>query len=175
MKTVLVFVSTLDGKVTRWHDPLVKRWSSKEDKIYFSKTIHESKLIVMGSNTFNAEPVNPAETRLIIVMTSHPDDYKQREVPGRLEFTGESPLQLVTRFEKEGYEIMHVVGGPKVATAFLKEQLVDELWLTIEPKIFGSGDMLVTEEKIDIQLELISCEKVNEPGTLITKYKILKK
>ncbi len=35
---------------------------------------------------------------------------------------------------------MLVVGGPHVATSFLKAQLIDELWLTIEPKIFGMGE-----------------------------------
>lgn len=175
MKIVLVFVSTLDGKVTKWGDPVVKRWSSQEDKDYFRKTMSDSKLIVMGSNTFNAEPMKPSEKHIIIVMTSHPSDYMEKQVPGKIEFTDESPAQIVERFRNGGYEIMHVVGGPKVATSFLKVQLVDELWLTIEPKIFGKGDILVSYELLDIELKMISCEKVNEQGTLITKYELVKK
>ncbi len=175
MKIVLVFVSTLDGKVTKWGDPVVKRWSSQEDKDYFRKTMSDSKLIVMGSNTFNAEPMKPSEKHIIIVMTRHPSDYMEKQVPGKIEFTDESPAQIVERFRNGGYEIMHVVGGPKVATSFLKVQLVDELWLTIEPKIFGKGDILVSYEFLDIELKMISCEKVNEQGTLITKYELVKK
>lgn len=175
MKIVLVFVSTLDGKVTKWGDPVVKRWSSQEDKEYFRKTMSNSKLIVMGSNTFNAEPINPSENHIIIVMTRHPSDYMKKQVPGQLEFSDESPARIVERFRNSGYEIMHVVGGPKVATSFLKAQLVDELWLTIEPKIFGKGDILVSHELLDIELKMIRCEKVNEQGTLITKYEVIKK
>ena len=70
---------------------------------------------------------------------------------------------------------MLVVGGPHIATSFLKEQLIDELWLTFEPKIFGRGGNFVTEINLDINLHLIHCEKVNEQGTLITKYAVLKK
>ena len=70
---------------------------------------------------------------------------------------------------------MVVVGGPHVATSFLKEQLIDEVWLTIEPKIFGTGSNFATEVNLDIDLRLIHCEKVNEQGTLITKYGVLKK
>ena len=70
---------------------------------------------------------------------------------------------------------MLVVGGPHVATSFLKEQLIDELWLTFEPKIFGIGGNFATDVKLDINLRLIHCEKVNEQGTLITKYAVLKK
>ena len=69
---------------------------------------------------------------------------------------------------------MLVTGGQHIATSFLKEGLIDELWLTIEPKIFGMGENFVTQEKLDIDLNLISCEKVNERGTLITKYVVIK-
>ena len=69
---------------------------------------------------------------------------------------------------------MFVVGGAHIATSFLKEQLVDELWLTIEPKIFGVGGNFVIEEKLDIKLELLSSESVNKQGTLLTKYSVIK-
>ena len=32
MKTILVFVSTLDGKITKWGDAHVKSWSSQKDQ-----------------------------------------------------------------------------------------------------------------------------------------------
>jgi dihydrofolate reductase len=70
---------------------------------------------------------------------------------------------------------MLVVGGAHIGTSFLKEQLIDELWLTIEPRIFGAGSNFAIEEKLDINLQLIKCEKVNTRGTLITKYAVLKK
>lgn len=70
---------------------------------------------------------------------------------------------------------MLVVGGPHIATSFLKEQLIDEIWLTIEPKIFGTGGNFVRVENLNINLRLIHFEKVNEHGTLITKHQVLKK
>jgi dihydrofolate reductase len=174
MKIVLVFVSTLDGKVTKWDDPHVRKWSSKSDQVYFSKLWKDSRLTVMGINTYNAEPPSLSAKRRLIIMTHRPSDYKRYEVPGQIEFTDGSPALLTSRYEKEGYEQMMVVGGPQIATSFLKEQLADELWLTIEPKIFGMGSNLVTQDKLDINLSLISIEKVNDYGTLITKYAILK-
>jgi dihydrofolate reductase len=107
-------------------------------------------------------------------MTSHPDRYKSFEVPGQMEFTNETPVELSARFATKGHQQMLVVGGPHVATSFLKEQLIDELWLTLEPKIFGTGDNFATGAKLDIDLRLIQSEKVNDQGTLITKYAVLK-
>jgi dihydrofolate reductase len=175
MKSILVFVSTLDGKVTKWGDPHVRDWSSKEDQEYYKKILGEASLIIMGSNTFNADYFSPSPHRLLLVMTKHILKYKKSEVAGQIEFTDKLPAELTEKFRKKNYEVMMVVGGPHVATSFLKDGLIDELWLTIEPKIFGVGGNFVTEEKLDINLKLLSCEKVNDEGTLITKYAVIKK
>ncbi len=86
----------------------------------------------------------------------------------------DSPEKLFKRFASEGHQQMVVVGGAQIATSFLKEQLIDELWLTIEPKIFGTGGSFVTEENLDINLQLLSSERVNEQGTIINKYSVIK-
>jgi dihydrofolate reductase len=174
MKTILIFVSSLDGKITKWGEPNVRLWSSHQDQDYYKKVWNESRLIVMGSATFNADTFNPSPDHQIIIMTSHPDRYKSFEVPGQMEFTNETPVELSSRFATKGHQQMLVVGGPHIATSFLKEQLIDELWLTIEPKIFGTGENFATDAKLDINLRLIQSEKVNDQGTLITKYAVLK-
>ena len=175
MRIILVFVSTLDGKITRWGDPKVSSWTSEEDKKYFRKTWNEAPVIVMGSNTFRAEKLGSEKDHLIVVMTRHPSAYKDKAVRGRLEFSEESPAQLAARFEKANFEGMVVVGGAHIATSFLKAGLIDEIWLTIEPKIFGKGGNFVIEQELDIELRLISYEQVNPEGTLIIKYKVLEK
>ena len=174
MKTILIFVSTLDGKITKWGEPHVSSWSSHQDQDYYKKVLNESRLIVMGSNTFNADTFKPSANHQLIIMTRHRDKYKNLEISGQIEFTKESPNELTVRFNSNGHQQMLVVGGPHIATSFLKEQLIDELWLTFEPKIFGRGGNFVTEINLDINLHLIHCEKVNEQGTLITKYAVLK-
>jgi len=175
MEIVLVFVATLDGKITRWGDPYARKWSSKEDQEYFRMIWKDAHLIVMGSSTYNLHRMKPSVNHHFVVMTSEPAKYKELEVPGQLEFSDESPARLTSRLNESGYKQMLLVGGPHVATSFLKEQLVDELWLTIEPRIFGTGGNFVIEEELDIELSLLSCEKVNEQGTLITKYEVVKK
>ena len=174
MKKILVFVATLDGKITHWKDSHVKSWSSKEDEHYFKETWDDSSLIVMGSSTFDANPTKPTPTHHVVVMTREPEKYKNVEVIGQLEFTDQSPAQLVAHYEKEDLKQMLVAGGAHVATSFLKAKLIDEVWLTIEPKIFGTGGNFVSAENLDVELQLLSVEKVNERGTLITKYSVIK-
>lgn len=175
MKTILVFVATLDGKTTKWGDPHVHRWSSKEDQTYFKQLWKENTLFIMGSATFAFDPMKPTTDYRLIVMTHDPASYSKYETPGQIEFTNETPKQLYERCAKEGYKQMMVVGGSHIATSFLQDQLIDELWLTLEPRIFGNGSGIVTDVKLDIELRQISCEKVNEQGTMIVKYAVVKK
>ncbi len=174
MKKILVFVSSLDGKITKWENPHVRSWSSKSDQDYFTGIWNDAELIVMGRDTFTPDPVRPDSKRLLLIMTSQPSKFKSMEIPGQLEFSDESPSKIVKRFEKTRVKEMLIVGGAHVATSFLKEQLIDELWLTIEPKIFGVGSNFVVGEKLDIKLKLLDYQKANEEGTLITRYEVIK-
>lgn len=174
MKVILVFVSALDGKVTKWGDPHVRDWSSKQDQQYYKQIWKDAKLIVMGSSTFIAEKFAASPNHLLLVMTRQPSKYNQYKVSGQIEFSDITPNKLIEQSKKKGYEKMMLVGGAHVATSFFKEQLIDELWLTIEPKIFGTGGNFVIEEKLNIDLQMISCEKVNDQGTLIAKYAVMK-
>lgn len=174
MKVTLVFVSTVDGKVTKWGQPHVKNWTSAEDKVHFKNVLNNASLIVMGRKSYEAEPLILTDEQLFVVMTRSAQKYRGDEVPGKLEFSDQSPLALRDRFENLGYRNMLVLGGPRVATSFLKENLVDELWLTIEPKIFGAGDNFAMTAHIDVDLKIISCNQVNEKGTLIARYRVLK-
>lgn len=174
MKVILVFVSTLNGKVTRGDDPEVRHWSSRSDQKHYSRVWKDSKLIIMGSNTWNDNIIKPSAERLIVVMTRNPGPYRDSEIQGQVEFTSERPHALVEKYRTAGTELMTVVGGPGVATSFLKESLIDELWLTIEPRLFGKGISLLTESDLDLRLKLIELVRANEDGTLITKYSIVR-
>jgi len=174
MKVLLVFVSSLNGKITRGDDPEVRHWSSKSDQEHYSRVWKNSRLIVMGSNTWKENDITPSPERLIVVMTRKPGSYKESEIPGQVEFSNESPSELVAKYSNSGVGTMTVVGGPMVATSFLKESLIDELWLTIEPKLFGKGISLLTDSDLEISLKLIELAKANEEGTLITKYSIVR-
>ena len=174
MKTILIFVTTLDGKITKWGNPDIRTWSSGDDQDYFDTIWNDTKIIIMGAGTYDSDPLLPVQKHLYLVMTRHPEKYKSKEVRGQLEFTNENPKELIARLEKESQGKILVVGGPHIATLFLREQLIDELWLTFEPKIFGIGGNFVIEEKIDINLILLNSEKINDQGTLINKYRVIK-
>lgn len=70
------------------------------------------------------------------VITHHPQsltDIKANIFSGKL-------LVLVNQLQQEGYQYVLVEGGPTLLASFFKEDLIDEIFLTIAPKIFGNQD-----------------------------------
>lgn len=175
MKVTMVAVSSLNGKLTKGNDPNIYSWTSKEDSQMFFSLIEKNNLIVMGSGTYEAarSVIKLKKNKLRIVLTRDPKKYLNQTIKGILEFTNENPLKLIKRLEKRGYKKMLVVGGSRVNTLFLKSKLVDEIYLTLEPKIFGTGKNLLNDEDINVSLKLTSVKKLNKQGALSLRYKVI--
>lgn len=180
MKVILINVSSLDGRFTKWDGKNIYEWSSSEDFVFFQKTKLENNLIVMGSGTFDhvkdikKAGLKPEKGKLRVVMTRNPNKYKKFQVKDQLEFSSESPKELTKRLGRQGFRQMLLVGGGKIANSFFHDGLIDEVWLTLEPRIFGSGKVLAAGKKLDVFLKLKTLQKLNSQGTLLLKYQVVK-
>lgn len=176
MKVKMVMLSSVDGKITKGKDPNIYTWTSSEDQKYFFSLIKKHNLIVMGRETYEtSRPVIKLEKgKLRIVLTRSPEKYSIQTIKGQLEFTDESPEKLLKRLSTLGYKKMLLVGGGIINGLFLKLNLVNELFLTIESRIFGSGKNIVEGQLLNTKLQLISIKKLNKTGTLLLKYKVNK-
>lgn len=173
MKIILAMVLSVDGKSTK--DTLPPReWTSKEDREFLSKLIRKQKLIVMGRKTYQASKaiIKLKPKTLRIVLTKSPKKYLKEMVAEQLEFSDDSPTRLVQSLTDLGYKQMLLLGGSDLNNSFFKAKLINELWLTVEPKIFGKGNGLVADSRHDIKLKLKRIEKLNKQGTLLLKYNL---
>jgi dihydrofolate reductase len=73
-----------------------------------------------------------------------------------------------------GYREAVMAGGAGANALFLEAGLVDEIWLTVEPLIFGTGIGLLSGAEFDLRASLISVEQLNERGTVHLKYSVNK-
>lgn len=177
MKITAVFVSSVDGKVTKGDDPNIYTWTSEEDGSHFFSLLKNYHLIIMGSKTYEAakEKIKLSSSTLRVVLTNDTNKYKNQEVPGMLEFTKGSPQNLIKRLENTGYSEALFVGGSRLFHTLLKNRLIDELYLTIEPRLFGNGLTLIHgDETLDISLTLEEMKKLNDQGTLLLTYSVNK-
>jgi len=172
MKIILVAAISLDGFITR-HDEPGSGFTSPEDKKYFSRVVHEFDTLIFGSTNFEiskewiANHLKPEQLK--IVMTREPGRYRADERPGELEFTSLSPTDLAKTLREHGRERVCLLGGGKIYGLFLQEKCVDELWLTLEPRLFGKGVKLA-DAKLDSRWELQTHEKLND-STLLLRYR----
>lgn len=175
MRVTMVMLSSIDGKTTYGNDKNVYSWSSIEDQKHFFSLIKNNNLIVMGRATYDASrPVIKLEKgKLRIVVTHNPKKYFKQSVKDQLEFSDEAPNKLIKRMTSLGYKKMLLVGGAIINSLFLKQNLVNELYLTIEPKIFGKGKDIVEGQLLNKSLRLINIKKINKTGTLLLKYEFI--
>ena len=176
MKVTMVMLSSVDGRTTKGDQSDIYVWTSLEDQDYFFSLIKKSKVIIMGAKTYEAvrSRLKLEEKKLRIVLTRHPEKYKSHTILGQLEFSSEKPQQLLERLNKLKYKKALLVGGGIINGLFLKQNLVNEFFLTIEPRIFGEGKNVVEGQLLDKSLQLMSMKKLNEAGTLLLRYKVNK-
>jgi len=174
MKVILADVMSLDGKLTKWDGTNVREWASTEDQVHLKDLIRSCDVMILGSGTFQAVRPKPSEDILRIVLTSMPARFAGLEMQGLLEFTAESPPAVIARLAHAGYKRVLLLGGSTVATAFLKDNLIDEIVVTIEPRIFGAGLPFAQSEPLDISLRLSSSHQLNGGGTILLSYTVQK-
>lgn len=172
MNIVCVMVQTANGKITEGTDVKVYKWTSVEDKKHFEGMLSKFNLIVMGSSTYEAakKVIKPDPAKLRIILTRTPERYAAESIPGQLEFSSDSPQEIVKKCEEKGYREMLLAGGGQINALFLNAGLVNELYLTVEPVVFGQGKNMVDETTERAELQLQSVEKLNEKGTLLLHY-----
>lgn len=174
MKVIMIAVSSVNGKITKGANPNIYSWTSKEDSFFFFSLIEKNNLIVMGSRTYDVsrKVIKLQKNKLRIVLTRNPKKYFDQTKKGMLEFTNENPAELIKKLVNRGYRKMLLVGGATINSLFLKQKLVNEIYLTLEPTLFGGGNNLIKEDNFDKHLKLVSIKRLNDQGTLQLKYKI---
>ncbi len=162
MKVFIIAAITADGFIGRDSGHSAD-WTGKADKKVFVRLTKEAGVMVMGSKTF-ATIGRALPGRRTIVYTSRPEKLKVEGV----EATNEPPKVLLARLEKEGAQAVAICGGATIYDLFMREGLVDELYLTVVPIVFGSGVTLFASEQT-VNLELLNLTAL-EDGAILLHY-----
>ena len=71
-----------------------------------------------------------------------------------------SPADALKKAKEKGHTNVVVTGGGGINAAFMKQGLVNELVLNIEPFILGKGIRIFSEDEFECKLELISVKNI---------------
>lgn len=164
----IAFVAiSVDGKISL-KAKTVPDWTSPEDWNFLQKSLTTMDAVIVGRNTYQAAAKRLRKRHTFVLSTQ----IKNIQRRGLVTFINPSNVNLKDTLQT--YKTVAVLGGGAVYRFMLEHNLLDEIFVTVEPLIFGRGkDMVVGGTKIS-NLYLISIKKLNRQGTILIHYKIKK-
>jgi dihydrofolate reductase len=173
-------MQTLNGFIAKSLDDNLD-WGSSADKQLYKKISIEYGTVIVGSNTYMQMPKAAFKNREMIVAIRNMSHHLNESFVKNLEvhtfqgikyfidnnttFIEGEPCLIIEYLKSIGKTKALLVGGGIINNVFLKAKLVNELQITIAPKIFGN-------DKLNIDLQLESCEKISD-NELVLTYKVL--
>jgi len=166
MKVSIICVISLDGYL----NPKVEmspEWSSRQDRDFFVEETKRTGVMIMGQNTFKYSFHNKAMPDRWSIVLTH--DTKQEM--DNVWFTEDKPEDILKRIKEKGYKEVSLIGGGMANSLFMNADLVTDLYITINPTIFGSGVPLFAGLDKPLQLELVDSKPLG-PSELLNHYKV---
>lgn len=164
---VAFVAASVDGRISLTEKTLPD-WTSKEDWRFFQDSLSRVDAVVVGRNTYEV-----AATRLrkrnTYVLSSRPAILRRK---GNITLVNPTRVDLSKLFQS--YKIVAILGGGAVYRAMLEKNLLDEIYVTIEPLIFGRGKEMFVGGTRTTRLRLLSVRRLNQTGTLLLHYKVIR-
>nr|AIA18492.1 Dihydrofolate reductase [uncultured bacterium] len=165
MKVFILAALTADGYIARDSSHLSTTWTTRTDKILFTRLTKQAGVAVMGYSSF-ATVGTALPGRRTIVYTR-----QDRPAVEGVEFTAEDPAKLLQQLEADGVKGVAICGGLHIYNLFMATGLVTEFYLTVQPVLFGQG-IKMFDLPLDTKLELIDSAASAEDGTITLHYRV---
>jgi dihydrofolate reductase len=168
MKVILYMAISANGMVAKTDDDT--SWVSKDEWDSFSLTVRTAGCLIVGHRTYN-------------ILTKQPEFAEFKDIKlvvvSQEDFVTLTPDHLIAHSPKEALEILKdfkeavVAGGGALNASFMEENLVDEIFLDIEPIILGQGIPLFRDKDFERNLKLIGNKNISE-NEIQLHYQVLK-
>ncbi len=172
MEVILYMAMTANGLIAKENDDT--SFVSKVEWKSFRKIIKRVGNMVIGRRTYEIMHTGGEFSKLgkikIFVMTH--DASLKSDIPN-ITFTTQSPQKIIELIQGEGFNEALVAGGGKLNSTFMKENIVDELYLDVEPFVIGKGIHLFEDANFERKLRLIGVKKISNNEVQL-HYKVLK-
>ena len=160
MKNKVFIATSLDGYIADQNGGI--EWlhaipNPDDNDMGYADFIENIDAIIMGRTTFETVcnfdmdwPYNKPVFVLSNNMKKIPEEYQEKAqlVKGSLQ-------QIVKNMHEKAYFNLYIDGG-KTIQSFLKEDLVDEMTITIIPYLLGGGISLFSENPVRLEFECVA-------------------
>lgn len=168
MKVILYMATTANGMIAGSDDST--SWVSKEEWNAYSAMVRPAGNLVVGHRTYDILTKQPdfsefKGVKIVVVAT------KEVQLVDQNHKIVKSPKEAL-EFLKDQKQVV-VAGGGILNAAFLAENLIDEIYLDVEPALIGKGIPLFRDRNFAANLELIDTKKLSK-NEIQLHYKVVK-
>lgn len=137
----------------------------------YIQSLKKTGVFVMGRRTFEASLRTGAFPYdcLNVIMTKQKIENKWGD---KVIFTDSTPKETLLMLENKGFSEVIVTGG-HLSSSFMKEGLVDEIWVDLMPRVFTSGIKLFDGVYFDANLKLLEVKRFAENEVRL-KYRVVR-
>lgn len=173
MKVILFMAMSLNGMVARKDGD--EDFLDQANWETFAELIKQHGCFITGRKTFELIQTWPdvnfdnIEAKLKIIVSKN--EKLKLENPY---VRASSPKEAIKIAEEQGFASAILVGGSTNNSAFLAENLIDEVILDIEPAIIGKGIPVFAEGDFEARLKFVEMIKITE-DILQVRYKVERK
>src|SRR3990167_2639618 len=157
MKVILYMTITANGYIARENDDVDFASDAEWDR--FRAIANRIGNMIIGRRTYDVmkrdNQFSDLENVRKVVLT-HETTTESKNII----FTDKQPKEILRHLESLGFNEVLVAGGGICNTNFMVENLVDEIYLDIEPVILGRGIKLFADDNFEINLELIEIKEL---------------
>lgn len=170
----LKIAMSLDGKVAKGRG--VQTWlTGSESKKYVHELRAKNDVILVGAGTVLTddphlgvrESVGNDPLRVILKgerkLPAHLKIFRDKNV---VVLESENLVKVIERLSKDSHESILVEGGPRIFSAFLNQQLCDEIHFIIAPKILGNNSLAFNED-LSLSFHTKSVQQLGQDTLLI--------
>lgn len=160
--------ASIDGRIAKDRNSGAD-WTSGEDWNFFQKSLSRFDAVIVGHNTYKLAQAR-LKKRNAVVLTSKADKINSVD---SVTFFDPEKNNLKKFLRAKNYKKVAVLGGPRVYDFCLRNKMLDELFITIEPYVFTAGvPMFAGDNFKKFNFILESVKKLNQKGAILLKYKI---
>lgn len=168
MNAILYMAMSVNGMIAKSDDDT--SWISKEEWDSYSAVVRTAGCLIVGRRTYSILTKQPEfaelkDVKLVVVSK------KDVTTIASNHFVAHSPKEALGLLK--GFKEVIVAGGGTLNASFLAENLVDEIYLDVEPIILGKGISLFQGKDFQRKLKLLGQKKITD-NEIQLHYKVLK-
>ena len=170
MNISIYLASSVNGLISNRSN--VPNWLSQEYGRGFVEICQRTKAVIMGRTTYDILSPDhlPLQQDGTLLVRTHGTSATPAQP--NVVFTDGPPPGIVELLTARGHDEAVIIGGTQAVSDFVKAGLVNQMYLVVEPVLFGAGLPILRDVDVDHQLTLLDVRKLG-PNTVQLHYRLL--